>query len=75
MTPEDRDIFFFNLDSLDWYSFILYYVLGTREYVLKQDPSTIPACKRKLKFLYICDRIIKFIFLYLLFKFFSYFFL
>ena len=68
MTREDRDMFFFNLDTLDWQSFILYYVLGTREFVLKQDPSTIPACKRKLKFLYICDRIVKFIFLYLLYK-------
>ena len=68
MDETDREIFYFNLESLDWYDFIHHYTLGTRKYVLKQDPSTIPACKRKLQFLYICDRVIKMFFLYFLYR-------
>ena len=72
MEQDDREMFDFNLESIDWYEFILHYVLGTRLYVLKQDPSTIPACKRKLKFLWLCDRIIKFVFLYFLYRMLAY---
>ena len=68
MEQADREMFFFNLETLDWFNFILHYVLGTRKYVLKQDPSSIPACKRKLRFLWFCDRIIKIFFVYFLYK-------
>lgn len=68
MDDTDREIFYFNLESLDWQNFILYYVLGTRHYVLKQDPKSIPACRRKLKFLWLCDRIIKIFVLYCIYK-------
>jgi len=68
MDETDRETFNFNLESLDWYDFIHHYVLGTRKFVLKQDPSTIPACRRKLMFLKICDRVIKLFFLYFLYR-------
>ena len=72
METEDKEMFNFNLDSLDWFDFILHYILGTRQYVLKQDPSSIPACKRKLKILWFCDRTIKLVFLYFLYKILAY---
>ena len=71
LSVEDREIFYFQLDTLDWFSFIEQYILGTRKFVLKQDPATIPACRKKMYMLWLADRTVKLFMIYLLFKLFS----
>ena len=68
LDKEDRKMFFFQLDSLDWFSFIEQYILGTRKFVLKQDPDTIPACRNKMYVLWLADRMLKIFMIYLLYK-------
>jgi len=48
LDPKDRETFYFRCEGLDWDLFIRDYVMGTRKYVLKQSPDTLPACRRKL---------------------------
>jgi len=57
--PKDRDMFFFRLEGMDWNNFIHDYILGTRKYVLKQSPESLPACRRKLTILWLVHNIIK----------------
>ena len=71
LSAQDREMFYFQLDSLDWFSFIEQYTLGTRKFVLKQDPATIPACRKKMYMLWLADRMVKLFMIYLLFKLFS----
>nr|CAD7568184.1 unnamed protein product [Timema californicum] len=42
MTLEDQSIFYMNVNELDWVSYTKTMLLGTREYCLKEDPSTLP---------------------------------
>lgn len=49
MSPADRKIFDFNINDLDWRTYIESYVLGTRKFVLKDDPSTFPTAKKHLR--------------------------
>ncbi|GBP60252.1 Putative fatty acyl-CoA reductase CG5065 [Eumeta japonica] len=39
MSLEDRSIFDFNMNNIDWDSFIETYVIGLRKYLLKEDPG------------------------------------
>ena len=71
LEAEDREMFYFQLESLDWFSFIEQYILGTRMFVLKQDPGTIPACRKKMYVLWMADRMLKVLMIYLLYKLFS----
>ena len=71
LTEEDRNLFYFQLDTVDWSSFMEDYILGIRKYLLKQDPSTIPTCRNKMFFLWLADRMMKVFMVYLLYKLFS----
>ncbi|XP_057366398.1 putative fatty acyl-CoA reductase CG5065 [Daphnia carinata] len=48
MSPEDRRIFYFDVRTIDWASYLETYALGTRRFILKDDPSTLPAARRHL---------------------------
>lgn len=71
LVQKDRELFYFRCEGLDWDSFIHDYVVGTRYYVLKQSPSSLPSCRRKLMILWLLHNTIKagivFLFLSLLF--------
>lgn len=41
--------------AICWNDYILTYILGTRKYCLKDDPSTLPRARRVFKYLYIAD--------------------
>eukprot|EP00092_Neocalanus_flemingeri_P005847 GFUD01006292.1.p1 GENE.GFUD01006292.1~~GFUD01006292.1.p1 ORF type:complete len:503 (-),score=131.65 GFUD01006292.1:35-1543(-) len=60
MEKKDRDTFYFMLDGLEWNTFIEEYIKGTRAYVLKQSPTTLAACRRKLTVFWILDNLLKF---------------
>ncbi|CAN7999089.1 unnamed protein product [Ixodes hexagonus] len=44
----DRQTFDFDIRTIDWVPYLEQYILGVRKYVLKEDPSTIPAARKKL---------------------------
>ncbi|XP_023334879.1 putative fatty acyl-CoA reductase CG5065 [Eurytemora carolleeae] len=52
LSPDDKLEFNFSVESISWDIFINNFVQGLRKYVLKQDPSTIPATRTKLRKLY-----------------------
>ena len=43
MCEEDRQTFDFDVRQIDWSSYMQAYVLGTRQFILKEDLSTLPA--------------------------------
>nr|CAD7197092.1 unnamed protein product [Timema douglasi] len=47
--PRDRKIFNFDIADLDWKVYWEQYVLGTRKFILKEDPSTFPAARSHLR--------------------------
>lgn len=49
MDEEDRQTFSFDIQSVKWKPFLERYVLGTRKYVLKSSPDTLPESRKKLK--------------------------
>jgi alcohol-forming fatty acyl-CoA reductase len=49
LSPKDREMFNFDMRSLQWPLYMEQYVLGTRRFLLKDDPSTFPAARRHLR--------------------------
>lgn len=49
MSPADRKVFDFNINDLDWKKYLESYVLGTREFILKESPSTLPIAQKQLR--------------------------
>ena len=50
LDDQDRALFAFDVQDVAWRPFLENYVLGTRQYVLKNSPETLPASRMKLKF-------------------------
>lgn len=48
LNDQDRKKFFIDVKQINWNDYLLNYILGVRKYLLQEDPSTIPAAKRKL---------------------------
>ena len=48
-TQIDADEFTCDISSLNWDSYIKKYVLGVREFILKDDMSSLPNARRKLR--------------------------
>ena len=46
---DDRKLFDFNIDELDWDKYFYTYVKGIRLYLLKHDVSTIPQAIARYK--------------------------
>ena len=44
----DRDIFNFDVRSIDWKTYIQTYVCGVRQFILKDDLASLPAAKSRL---------------------------
>lgn len=47
LTPKDKELFFFNMDDIEWSHAIKMSMHGIRTYVMKEDPSTIPAALKR----------------------------
>jgi fatty acyl-CoA reductase len=47
--PLDRKMFNFDVLEIDWKPYLGQYVLGTRRFILKEDPSTFPAARSHLR--------------------------
>lgn len=49
MTPDDQKTFCFDPRALHWATYMQNYCLGTKKFVLKEDPSGFPAARAHLK--------------------------
>jgi len=49
LSAVDRQLFNFDIRTLQWPKYMEMYVLGTRRFILKEDPSTFPAARRHLR--------------------------
>ncbi|KAJ9578553.1 hypothetical protein L9F63_005282, partial [Diploptera punctata] len=56
MQEKDRETFYTDIKLVDWDEYIKHFVLGTRHYVLKEDPATLPKARRHMRRLYWVDR-------------------
>ncbi|KAF6214116.1 hypothetical protein GE061_011847 [Apolygus lucorum] len=56
LSPEDREAFCFDINDINWREYIETYVLGTRKYILKEDPATIPESRTNLKKMYLLHK-------------------
>lgn len=45
LSPEDREIFMFDVKQIDWTSYLERYILGIRTFILKESPDTLPAAR------------------------------
>lgn len=57
LSKEDKEKFYFDVRSLNWDGFWENHVLGCRKFLLKEDPSTIPAARKSLQRRYIISQI------------------
>lgn len=49
LTPEDCDIFGFDIKKLNWNEYLESCVKGVRQYILKDDLSTLPQARKRYK--------------------------
>ncbi|XP_012144427.1 putative fatty acyl-CoA reductase CG5065 isoform X2 [Megachile rotundata] len=59
LNPSDREEFFMDTTVINWDTYMLQYILGTRKYCLKDDPSTLPRARKVMGYLYYADWILK----------------
>ncbi|XP_030041062.2 putative fatty acyl-CoA reductase CG5065 [Manduca sexta] len=69
VSKEDNETFYTDMSTLDPDEYLKYYVLGTREFVCKESPDTLPRARRLHRIRFFADRIVKFLFLLLVFWF------
>lgn len=62
LSPADKETFFMDTKLICWNEYLLIYILGTRKYFLKDDPSTLPRARRVFAYLYFADCLLKLIF-------------
>ncbi|XP_014485791.1 PREDICTED: uncharacterized protein LOC106750169 [Dinoponera quadriceps] len=62
LCPADKETFYMDTNVIRWDEYILAYILGTRRYCLKDDPSTLPRARRVLMYLYFADWLLKVLF-------------
>jgi len=63
MSEEDRRIFYFDVREIHWRSYIETYILGTRQFLLKDELTTLPTARKQLQRLYWLKIFFRFLFL------------
>jgi fatty acyl-CoA reductase len=49
MTAEDQEMFYFDVRKINWQSYFENYILGIRQHVFKDDPTTLPLARSSLE--------------------------
>jgi fatty acyl-CoA reductase len=52
MSLVDKEIFCTDIRKIDWSTYMELYVLGVRQYLLKEKPETLPEARKRLRRLY-----------------------
>lgn len=45
LSADDRQTFMFDVKQIDWPSYLEHYILGIRQFILKESPETLPAAR------------------------------
>jgi fatty acyl-CoA reductase len=72
MGKEDKKMFKFSMEDVDWVKYGQDSTLGARMYLLKETPDTIPKAKKKLKIMFVVHYAVVALFWYSLYKFMMY---
>lgn len=48
LSQKDRETFVFDVRTINWENYVERYVLGFREFLFKQRPESLPACRKRL---------------------------
>ncbi|KXJ73600.1 hypothetical protein RP20_CCG015450 [Aedes albopictus] len=59
LSEDDREKFYFDMSHVHWPTYFLNYIMGVRQYVLKEPPETLPKARKLLKKLYIMDKLVQ----------------
>jgi len=49
LSETDRKLFYFDVKAINWSAYFEIYVLGVRQFILKDDLSTLPKARSNLK--------------------------
>lgn len=60
LSNEDRQTFMFDVKQIDWPSYLENYILGIRQFILKESPETLPAARSHLVKLYWLQKAMQF---------------
>uniref|UniRef100_A0ABD2WB33 Fatty acyl-CoA reductase n=1 Tax=Trichogramma kaykai TaxID=54128 RepID=A0ABD2WB33_9HYME len=52
LSADDRQTFMFDVRQIDWPSYLENYILGIRQFILKESPDTLPAARTHITRLY-----------------------
>ncbi|XP_020291375.1 putative fatty acyl-CoA reductase CG5065 [Pseudomyrmex gracilis] len=52
LSPEDRETFMFDVKQINWPLYLEQYILGIRQFILKENPDTLPAARSYVTKLY-----------------------
>ncbi|XP_046615044.1 fatty acyl-CoA reductase wat-like isoform X1 [Neodiprion virginianus] len=63
LATEDKNNFFFSMEDFDWDSYMNKYITGLRKYIFKDDPSSIPAARKRMAVMKVFHNIIVYSFL------------
>eukprot|EP00058_Branchiostoma_floridae_P005510 XP_002590998.1 hypothetical protein BRAFLDRAFT_69451 [Branchiostoma floridae] len=61
LSEEDRKMFYFDVSAIDWDQYMEKYLLGAKRYILKEDISKIPECRRHIQRLIRIQYLLKFV--------------
>jgi fatty acyl-CoA reductase len=53
LNETDSTLFNFRLHDLDWEDFVRQYYLGVRHIVMKYEPETMDACRKRIRIMYL----------------------
>ncbi|KAJ0182894.1 hypothetical protein K1T71_000870 [Dendrolimus kikuchii] len=59
ISEEDDEVFYTDIEVIDWSEYIRNYIKGAREFCCKEDPNNLPQARRLHKQLYYLDRILQ----------------
>ncbi|XP_033221450.1 putative fatty acyl-CoA reductase CG5065 [Belonocnema kinseyi] len=60
LSSQDRETFMFDVKQIDWPSYLEHYILGIRQFILKESPDTLPAARSHITRLYWLHRTVQF---------------
>ncbi|XP_075232533.1 fatty acyl-CoA reductase wat-like [Lycorma delicatula] len=64
LDQKDKEIFPFNVEDINWEEYFYNYMRGIRQYLLKDDLSTIPAAKKRAKWIYLSNYMLLIFFIF-----------
>lgn len=59
ISKEDNELFYTDIEVINWSAYIRNYIKGAREYCCKEDPATLPQARRLHKQLYYLDKVMQ----------------